>query len=393
MPSRQSTRQRLINAAEELFTSQGVTETTTRQIAELAQVNEVTLFRHFQNKHGLLLAVIEESDLFTRLGQNLIASLNQESTIEEALKDYATGCLQGLEQFPNVVRSVVGEAGHYPRENRQALGRGLTQANRYVAEYLETMVERSDWHLNLGAEKLASMLNGMLLGYAIIELTSEFHQLWQSRADFLDSLVTLFVRGSTCAKPQEKVADLPDHLVHLLLQRAKKQGRQEYALLYVLFGSGISARDIVTLKRSHYINSSKGQFLQINQGLVRQVPINQVILGKRYGSYTSNPLTKYLKSRKDSETALFVNEIGNPLSENEIEQQWQELTRELVTPEGHSPTLEQTQQTWCVEMLMRGMSAEDLHLLLGWDFVKLQPYIHRAKEKATLERAISLDQF
>jgi AcrR family transcriptional regulator len=51
-----STRQRLINAALELFSSQGVTETTTRQIAELAQVNEVTLFRQFGNKQGIALS-------------------------------------------------------------------------------------------------------------------------------------------------------------------------------------------------------------------------------------------------------------------------------------------------------------------------------------------------
>jgi len=37
-----------------LFAAQGMTETTTREIAELAEVNEVTLFRHFGNKHNLL---------------------------------------------------------------------------------------------------------------------------------------------------------------------------------------------------------------------------------------------------------------------------------------------------------------------------------------------------
>jgi AcrR family transcriptional regulator len=45
-------------------------ETTTRQIAELAQVNEVTLFRQFGSKQGLLLAVIEDSAVFTHLGES-----------------------------------------------------------------------------------------------------------------------------------------------------------------------------------------------------------------------------------------------------------------------------------------------------------------------------------
>ena len=45
--SRIPTRQRIVNTALELFASKGITETTTRQIADFAQVNEVTLFRHF----------------------------------------------------------------------------------------------------------------------------------------------------------------------------------------------------------------------------------------------------------------------------------------------------------------------------------------------------------
>ena len=91
---RKSTRQRLINAALKLFASQGVTQTTTKQIAESAHVNEVTLFRHFGHKHGLLLAVIEESALFKHLGQALIEQTQQTSRIDQALKDYANNCLE-----------------------------------------------------------------------------------------------------------------------------------------------------------------------------------------------------------------------------------------------------------------------------------------------------------
>lgn len=401
---RNRTRQRLINAALELFASQGVTETTTKQIAELAEVNEVTLFRHFGNKHGLLLAVIEEAAVFTRLGQTLIRQDNQTSDIYQVLKDYATDCLEALERVPEVVRSVVGEAGQYPSENREALGRGFTQANHYVAQYLETVFARGQLHPKLSAEKLASLLNGMLLGYAVIEFTSEFHKLWQDREDFLENLVTLFLHGAVFQSPEltsklttieaftEKVADLPAHLVHLLLQRSKKRGLQAYALVYVLFGAGLSPAEISRLERSHHVSNAKGQLLQVTQGLVRQVPINQWILGKRYGSHTRNPLTQWLKSRKDSQPALLIDSAEKPLSEGEIQQQWQELTEGLLTPEGRSPTLEQAQQTWGVEMLMRGMSLENLSILTGWDLTQLQPYAARAKEKAALEQAINLDR-
>jgi len=412
---RNPTRQRLIHAALELFAVQGVTDTTTRQISELADVNEVTLFRHFGNKHGLLLAVIEDAGVFAHLGQTLIRKANQTSSIYQALKDYATACLAAMDQVPAVVRSVVGEAGQYPAKNREAIGRGFTQANRYVAKYFETVINRGQLDTHLPAEKLASLLNGMLLGYAVIEFTSEFHQLWHDRDDFLENLITLFLQGAVSPSSEaklessalipfqplatiaeqttvaKKVADLPASLVHAILQRAKKLGLQEYAIVYVLFGAGLSPSELCRLERSHHISDPHQQLLQITQGTVRQVPVNQWILGKRYGSYTRNPLTQWLKSRKEHQPAMFL-QAGQPFSESELLQLWQLLSADFLTPDGKTPAIEQTQQTWCVELLMRGMALANLRILTGWDAAKLQPYADRAREKAALEQALRLDQ-
>lgn len=392
MPTpRNSTRQRLIQAALELFTAHGVTDTTTKQIAELADVNEVTLFRHFGNKHGLLLAAIEEAAVFTELGQTLVQQADQADYIDQALKEYATTCLEALERVPEMVRSVVGEAGQYPAENRKALGRGLTEANRYVAEYFDQMIQRRQMQPNLSAETLASLLNGMLLGYAVIEFTSEFHELWQNREEFLTNLVTLFLQGAiqpTQSVPSE-VRDLPDDVVHLILQRAKKRGLQDYAIAYVLFGAGLSSNEIVQLKRSDYHSTRHQQQLHITQGLVRDVPLNQWILGKRYGSYLKNPLTQWLKSRKDVLPAMFLTTSGQPMTEADLSQRWSSLTEELLD---EPPTIEQAYQTWCVELIMRGMSIADLQVLTRRDRTALQAFVDRAREKSALEQAIRLDQ-
>ncbi len=394
-----STRQRLINAAMELFAAQGVTETTTKAVAELAKVNEVTLFRHFGNKHGLLLAVISESPVFKELGESLKMQANQTTSVYQALKDYCQDRLQALEKVPDLVRSLVGEAGSYSIEYRQALGRSLTQANHYVTEYLATVMEREQLHTHMPAQKLASLLNSMLLGYAVIELTSEFHELWHDRDEFLENLVELFLNKATNSTslvkvdshPTDKVIDLPANSVHLILQRAKKSGIRDYALMYVLFGAGLSPTEIVNLERSHQVNDVKEHLLQITIGCVRQVPVNQWIMGKRYGSYTRNPLTQWLKSRKDDRWALFLNDRGMPISQLEIIERWQVLTEGLLTPEGQQPVIEQAQQTWCVEMLTKGMNLEDMSIITGWNLTKLQLYARRAREKSALEQAIRLD--
>jgi AcrR family transcriptional regulator len=398
-------RQRLIQAALELFTAQGVSGTTTKQIAEKAEVNEVTLFRHFGNKHGLLLAVLEESATFKNLGESLVRRASPPGSVYQALKDYASENLLALERIPELVRSVVGEADQYPAENRRALGRGLTQANRYVAQYLATVIQQGHLNTYLPAEKLASLLNGMLLGYAVIEFTSEFHELWEDRDDFLENLVELFLRGAMSPSPESainhssesdlnvEVADLPAVLVHEILRQARKLGVQDYALAYTLFAAGLSSTEIVNLQRSHQIYDEQGHFLQITTpGLVRQVTVNQWILGKHYGSYTNNPLIKWLKSRKDHQPAMFLNAQAEPISELEIENCWQRWAQGMLTPQGQPPTIAQAQHTWRVEMLMRGVSLENLSILTGCDRTQLQPYARRSREKAALEQATRLDQ-
>ncbi|MEB3336885.1 MAG: TetR family transcriptional regulator [Leptolyngbyaceae bacterium] len=408
-----STRQRLIRAALELFASQGVTETTTRQIAELAEVNEVTLFRQFGNKHGLLLAVIEDSTIFNHLGESLVQQANEATSVYQALKDYANGRLQALEQVPEFIRSLVGEAGQYPTENRQALGRGMTQANQYVAQYLETVICRGQLQTHFPPEKLASLLNGMLLGYVVIEFTSEFHKLWDDRDDFVENLIDLFLNGAVSGAAQSDpnfsrvfttapalstsgsadIVDLPATLVHTMLQRAKKLGVRDYALMYLLFASGLGVGEIVMLERSHQISDANQHLLHVAQGSTRRrVPVNRRILGKSYGSYTNNPLTQWLKSRKDEQSALLLNDAGQPIAEAEIQACWKTCVEGLATPEGQLPAIEQAQQTWCIEMLVRGIDLEDLSILTGWDIATLKPYARRAKEKLALEQAIKLDQ-
>ncbi len=394
-----STRDRLIQSALELFTAQGVGNTTTRSIAERAEVNEATLFRHFGNKHGLLLAVLEDAAVFRTLGESLLSHASPTSPMSQVLKGYANECLAALERMPELVRSVIGEADQFPPEHRRTLGQGLAAANRYVAEYLAQVIAQGKLTPSLPPEQLASSLNSMILGYAVLELTSEFHEIWQSRADFLETLVQLFVNGAVSSTepfalskpnvPALEVMDLPAILVHEMLHQAKKTGPQDYALAYVLFAAGLTTQDVVRLERSHVISDVHQHVIQVG---ARQVPVNQWILGKRFGSYTANPLTRWLKTRKDQQTALFLSPESQPLTVSDLQTFWQVWTEGHLTPSGRPPTVEQAQQTWCVDMLLRGVNSENLSILTGLDAIQLQPYVQRAKERTAIAQATRLDQ-
>lgn len=53
----QLTQAKIIQAAYDLFSEKGFDKTSTREIAERAGVAELTLFRHFQNKHNIFYQV------------------------------------------------------------------------------------------------------------------------------------------------------------------------------------------------------------------------------------------------------------------------------------------------------------------------------------------------
>jgi len=54
----EDTRERILNAAKEVFSNKGYSGSTTREISLVADVAEVTLFRHFEKKNNLFYETI-----------------------------------------------------------------------------------------------------------------------------------------------------------------------------------------------------------------------------------------------------------------------------------------------------------------------------------------------
>jgi AcrR family transcriptional regulator len=73
--SEESSRSRILKAAQRLFATQGFDGTTTRDLAQAAGVAEGTLFRHFANKKAILIEVATQgwveilTDLLTELSE------------------------------------------------------------------------------------------------------------------------------------------------------------------------------------------------------------------------------------------------------------------------------------------------------------------------------------
>ncbi len=411
--SRIPTRQRIVNTALELFASKGITETTTRQIADFAQVNEVTLFRHFGNKHGLLLAVLQECLqkylVLAQVGESLMVSdISSQSDLRRFLKYYIQSSLRALESVPELVRSLVGEAGQYPAESRQALAQGINQVNQTIATAINDVLANSRLQYTLPPIKLANLLNTCILGYAVITLTSDVQAIWRDRDDFVNTLVDMFIQEVSPLTPAHPIIDIPAETVREILLQAKKCGAKDYAIAYLLFGAGLMAIDITRLRLKDYQIQSNHGILRTKDtsNQVRSVPLNQKILGHRYGSATSNPLSAYLKVRKqelkdlqksrhngdgDEIEAMFISGDRKPLTLEEIEQLWGRWTQPYCNLDGSPLAIMQARHTWCIEMLARGIDADSFCIISGIKVKELQAYQTRLNEKLAIDKAIALD--
>lgn len=391
-----SSREKIVISAVELFLAKGVTGTTTKEIAEQAGVNEVTLFRQFGSKHGLLLAVLQE----VSVREHMQAALSEVTDSDRAVRAYGSVSLKLLSRLPEMVRSLIGESSQFPPENREALSQVLRQTNLQTVDYLRMARVQVP---GLSVDAIASLLNTLLFGQFVLDASADGSGLWQNSADFLAALEQLFsvagqaeaaaagpvVQGENAEEnAAEVVADLPSEVVRSLFQKAKKQGGQEHALVHVLFGAGLRIEECAGLMRSH-VFTSKNQHLLTVAG--RQVPVNRWIMGDRYGTYQKNPLTQWIKSRQDDRPEVFVSESGVPFDTEALTALWHSVAEGVVTTTSSNATPFQARQTWCIELLMKGMSLENLSILSGLSLEELAPYAQRAKEKAALEQALAID--
>lgn len=116
--SADQTRERLLDAAAETFSRDGIQGATTREIARRAGVNEVTLFRHFKSKEQLLRAVLER-------GLAAEAALMDEHSswkenLRESMEKYARHYYSHLEKKQGFARAFLAE-GHVLPKSMQTM--------------------------------------------------------------------------------------------------------------------------------------------------------------------------------------------------------------------------------------------------------------------------------
>jgi AcrR family transcriptional regulator len=190
--SKAKTRDRILKAAIAVFSTEGVVGATTREIARVAGVNEVTLFRHFQRKEQLLGAVAE---YITALKSTALSHQDEwTQDLQRDLLRYARLHDTMLEEYEALVRMFIGEAKRHPNESLQVLQQYFLPLREKLIAYLHTGVERgsirTDVDLPLAVDQFTGMLLSGMLRRHVIPVERGY-----SRDRYVEACVDLFVRS------------------------------------------------------------------------------------------------------------------------------------------------------------------------------------------------------
>lgn len=101
---RSVTEVRLVEAAVQLFSRQGFKGTSTRDIAQLAGVNEATLFRYFAKKADLFWAAAESRLNRLKFGRELQNGLASDLDPDVIVPMLASFVVESMSEYPELMR-------------------------------------------------------------------------------------------------------------------------------------------------------------------------------------------------------------------------------------------------------------------------------------------------
>jgi len=175
------TRESILEAAYRCFSEKGYLGATTREIAGMAGVSEVTLFRHFRSKRELFEEVLKNFSVLPD-----IEKIRAESSLppQEKLKKVAIQILNSLKEKKNFIKILLSEVSSYPEEVSKIYEGFITRLDALIAEILSSDRET------------ARLFHSSLFGYFLSEeifLKKEIREKEIERV--VEKLVRLYARG------------------------------------------------------------------------------------------------------------------------------------------------------------------------------------------------------
>ncbi len=134
--NKNSTEARIVEAAVQLFSRQGFSGSSTHEIARLAGVSEVTVFRHFPRKRDLFWAATESRLCRLRISKELRCRLEGDENPRTALPGIVSLLVETVQHQPEMVRLLYLSLFELEHGAERVLRKHLVPLFEPVREYL-----------------------------------------------------------------------------------------------------------------------------------------------------------------------------------------------------------------------------------------------------------------
>lgn len=191
--SSSETRQKILDAAQRLLETGGLTRLTTKALAHAAGCAEGTLFKHFRTKEDIVLAVVEENAPRFHAAVSDVRRANQ--PVAKNLAAIALACLRFSEKLIPLGASLLGDAALLKRHRALDPGRGPKEAFARIAEYIDQEQQAGRIDAKVDPTSIALLLFGPCFHRVFIRQVVGKNPAPADDRQFIAALVGTILRG------------------------------------------------------------------------------------------------------------------------------------------------------------------------------------------------------
>ena len=183
-----STRNKILQSTLSLIKKKGFRGVTTKEIAQHANVNEVTIFRHFGKKLNIFNTIIEEYSYIPSFEKLLHEELvwNLKEDLHTITKTYFTY----FKKNADVIKIAYKELGSFPELDKKITAIP-SQLQELLVQYLDKMQELNKIK-ECDSNAIATSFISMNFGYLISRVIHN-HDFGVKEEKFIDDSIQIFI--------------------------------------------------------------------------------------------------------------------------------------------------------------------------------------------------------
>lgn len=186
------TQNRILNSAAKLFAKQGYGGTTTRDLAQMAGVAEGTLFRHFENKKAILVAVATKG--WTDILTELLTELSEMASYKAVAQVMRKRMLR-LDANTDMLRVCFMEAQFHPELRDRIQTEVIDKMTDVTEAFFQTAMDRGDYR-KMNPRVVARIFLGMFAvsGFSQATMSDEASSPEEMK-EMAETLADIFLNG------------------------------------------------------------------------------------------------------------------------------------------------------------------------------------------------------